>query len=539
MQRIWIFTLGIGLSINCFSQSLERPKLVVGIVVDQMRWDYLYRYYDRYSPHGFKRLLNGGFSCENTMIPYVPTVTAPGHASIYTGSFPSIHGIAGNSWWDNEWKRNVYCTEDKMVKTVGSNSSLGEMSPRNMIGSTICDELKLATNFRSKVISISIKDRGSIFAGHSADAAYWYDNTNGHWITSTFYMNELPKWLQDFNAKKWVDKYYEQGWNTLYPIKTYLQSTDDENSYESKPFGVATKGFPYDLKNFIGKNYGIIGTTPHGNTLTAEIAKAAVIHEQLGADGITDFLAISFSSPDLIGHAFGPNSIEQEDDFLRFDNDIADLLNFLDNKVGKDQFLLFLSADHGVAQIPTYLKEKKIPAGSANFNSLAKSLNDMLNEKYKRNDLVFGIYNSKVSLHRSLIDSLKMDYDDIKRTIIDFLSVHPSVVKAFDITKTEEAGLNEKLKKMVMNGYYPRRNGDIQVISHPQWLEYFSGTGTTHGTWYPYDAHIPLIWYGWKIRPGKLNREVYLTDIAPTLGALLNIQAPSGSIGNTIEEVLK
>ncbi|HEV7780509.1 MAG TPA: alkaline phosphatase family protein, partial [Chitinophagaceae bacterium] len=283
-------------------QGIQRPKLVVGIVIDQMRWDYLYRFYDRYAPNGgFKRMLNQGFSCENTLIPYAPTITACGHSTLYTGAVPAISGITGNFWWDRDQARSVYCTEDKTVNTVGSTSALGKMSPKNMLVTSICDELRLATNFKSKVIGIAIKDRGGILpAGHSANAAYWYDNTTGNWITSTYYMNELPKWVSDLNAKGLVNKYYEQGWDLLYPAATYTQSTADEKSYEGKPFG---NTFPYDLKKFIGKDYGKISTTPMGNTLTAEMAKAAIVEEKLGADNITDMLTISFSSPDYIGHS--------------------------------------------------------------------------------------------------------------------------------------------------------------------------------------------------------------------------------------------
>ena len=234
------------------AQSIERPKLVVGIVVDQMRWDYLYRYYDRYSAGGFKRLLNEGFSCENTFINYTPTVTACGHSTIFTGAPPAISGISGNAWWDREQMRTVYCTEDTSVNTVGSPSALGKMSPKNMLVTSVCDELRLATHFRSKVIGIAIKDRGGILpAGHSANAAYWYDNTNGDWISSTYYLKDLPGWVKDFNKQKIVDKYYQQGWNLLYAPNTYVQSTADEKPYEGKPLG---NKFPYDLKKFVGKS---------------------------------------------------------------------------------------------------------------------------------------------------------------------------------------------------------------------------------------------------------------------------------------------
>ena len=342
MRKFISFLVSFSVAATVLSQpaTIQRPKLVVGIVVDQMRWDYLYRYYDRYDANGgFKRMLNQGFSCENTFIPYVPTITACGHTTIFTGAVPAMSGISGNFWWDKEQMRSVYCTEDRSVKTVGSTSTLGVMSPKNLLVTTICDELRLATNFRSKVIGIAIKDRGGILAaGHSANAAYWYDNTTGDWITSTYYMNALPKWVNDFNSQKLVDKYFQGEWKLLYDAKTYVQSSADEKKYESKALG--TK-FPYDLKKIQNK-YGSLAVTPYGNSFTNEFAKAAINAEQLGADDITDFLTISFSSPDYIGHNFGPNSVEAEDGFLRLDKDLGNLFDFLDTKIGKGQYTAFL-----------------------------------------------------------------------------------------------------------------------------------------------------------------------------------------------------
>jgi predicted AlkP superfamily pyrophosphatase or phosphodiesterase len=539
MQRLFLFLVALILTISVQSQNLQRPKLVVGIVVDQMRWDYLYRYYDRYAPTGgFKRLLNQGFTCENTMIPYTPTVTGCGHSCIYTGSVPAINGITGNFWWDNDQQRNVYCAEDNSVKTVGTNSALGKMSPRNLLTTTVGDELRLATNFRSKVIGIAIKDRGGILpAGHSANGAYWYDNTTGDWITSSYYMNELPKWASDFNAQKMVDKYYQQGWNTLYPINTYVQSTEDEKPYEGKPFG---SKFPYDLKALVGKNYGSIAALPQGNSLTAEFVKAAITGEQLGADDITDFLAVSFSSPDYIGHTFGPNSIEEEDAYLRLDKELGDLLDFLDSKVGKDQYLLFLSADHGVAHIPAFLQEHKIPGGKVELTRIMDQMNTTLKEKFHVSNLAVSIENYQVTLNHAAIDSARLNIDEIKDWVISYFLAEPGIARVFDIDKMMETPLNSHIKEMLVNGYYPRRSGDIQLILQPQWMESWGGiAGTTHGIWNPYDAHIPLVWYGWGIKHGKMNRETKMTDIAPTLAALLHIQMPSGCIGNVIEDVIK
>jgi len=539
MQRFF----GIILFLTSFGniqaqQELKRPKIVVGLVMDQMRWDYLYRYYDRYSETGgFKRMLNQGFTCENTYIPYTPTVTACGHSTIYTGSVPALSGITGNYWWDNEQMRGVYCTEDKTVNTVGSNSTQGKMSPRNMLVTSICDELRLATNFKSKVIGVAIKDRGGILpAGHSANAAYWYDNSAGKWITSTYYMNELPKWVAEYNDQKIVDSLYEKGWTLLYPENTYLQSTADEKKYESKPFG---SKFPYELKNFIGKDYGKVSTTPMGNSLTFDFAKKALINEQLGADNITDFLAISFSSPDYIGHTFGPNSIEAEDGFLRLDRELGEFFDFLDAKIGKGQYTAFLSADHGAAHVPEFMQENRLPGGRVFMGTVTGNLNKALNEKYKIANIIVSDENYQVHLNHPALDSAKLDKSEIIDWIIQKLLAEPGIDRAFSLKELNTIPLPATVRKMLNNGYYPRRNGDIQFILKPNYIDAWNNTGTTHGLWNPYDSHIPLLWYGWGIKQGKTNRDTYMTDIAPTLGALLHIQMPNGSIGEVITEVLK
>lgn len=539
MQRLFTALLVLTLGITSKAQqTIPRPKLIVGIVVDQMRWDYLYRYYDRYEANGgFKRMLNQGYTCENTMIPYTPTVTACGHSTIYTGAVPAISGITGNFWWDREQMRSVYCTEDKSVNTVGSNNALGKMSPKNLLVTTICDELRLATNFKSKVIGVAIKDRGGILtAGHSANAAYWYDNTAGSWITSSYYMNELPKWANDFNNQKLVDKYYQDGWNLLYPAASYTQSTADEKVYEGKPFGAK---FPYDLKAFTGKDYGKIATTPMGNTLTTEFSKASIAGEQLGADNITDFLAISYSSPDYIGHTFGPNSIEAEDGLLRLDKEIGNLLDYLDSKVGKGQYTVFLSADHGVAQIPEFMQENKLPGGRIYLNTITSSINKTLAEKYKINTLVVSNDNYQLHLNHTALDSAGIQERIIIDWLVKRLSTEPGIERVFALEDLNKIPLSATIRKMLNNGYYPPRNGEVQLILKPGYIDAFSPTGTTHGLWNPYDAHIPLLWYGWGVKQGKTNRETYMTDIAPTIAAMLRIQMPSGCVGTVITEVIK
>lgn len=520
---------------------LPRPKLVVGIVVDQMRWDYLYRYYDRYQERGFKRLLNEGFTCENTFINYIPTVTAIGHSTVYTGSVPAIHGIAGNDFIIEATGKTMYCTEDTTVQTVGSTSKEGEMSPRNLLTSTITDELRLATNFRSKVIGISLKDRGSILpAGHTANAAYWFDDVSGNWITSTYYMNELPAWVKQFNDKKLAEKYLKQDWNTLYDIKTYVQSSADDNRYEGKYEGSTTSTFPVKTSGMFSKGFGIIQTTPYGNTFTLDLAKAAVENEQLGKDLITDFLAVSFSSPDYVGHKFGINAIETEDTYLRLDNDLADLFSYLDAKVGKGAYTVFLTADHGAAHNPGFLTDNKVPAGTWASGQLLKDLNAALEQKYTANNMVTSFSNSQVHLNNKLIANNKLNEEAIRNDVVNFLRGKPQIAFVADINKIDDSQLPEELKKRVINGYNFKRSGPITFILEPGW---YSGaanaTGTTHGSWNAYDAHIPLLWMGWGIKHGTTNKPTHMTDIAATLAGLLHIQMPNGCIGEAIEEVYK
>ena len=527
------------------SNTIPRPKLVVGIVVDQMRWDYLYRFYDRYQQNGIKRLLNEGFSCDNTLIDYIPTFTAPGHSSIYTGSVPALTGIAGNDFIIQATGKSVYCTEDTSVRTVGAESKAGQMSPRNLLTTTVTDELKLATNFRSKVIGIALKDRGGILpAGHTADAAYWFDDKSGNWITSTYYMNELPQWVKDFNAQKLAETYLKLDWNPLFPVDTYTQTLPDDSKYEGKFSGTSAPTLPVKTSALYKGNLGMIRSTPYGNTITLDMAVAAINGEQLGQHDQTDFLAVSFSSTDYIGHQFGPNSVEIEDTYLKLDQNFASLFTFLDAKLGKGNYTVFLTADHGAAHNTAFLKDHGIPAGIWDDGAVRDSLNKVLSQKYHVEKLVLSMANYQVNFNYKDLQYAKLDIDAVKKDCIDYLEKSPGVAYAVDLKKAQSANIPEELRLRVINGYNTARSGEIQVILFPGWFTgHGSGdngpTGTTHGTWNPYDTHIPLVFMGWGVPHGHLNRETHMTDIAPTIAALLHIQAPNGTIGKVIPEVLK
>ncbi len=523
--------------------ALPRPKLVVGIVVDQMRWDYLYRYYQRYQKDGFKRLLNEGFSCENTMLNYIPTYTAIGHSTIYSGSVPAISGIAGNNFIIQATGKSMYCTDDDSVTSVGSDSDAGKMSPKNLLVSTVTDELRLATNFHSKVIGVALKDRASILpAGHAANAAYWFDDKAGKFISSTYYMTQLPGWVNEFNKKNLAEKYLKQDWNTLYPIESYTQSCPDDNSYEGKFKGTSAPVLPVRTSELYKEaGLGLIRNTPYGNSLTLDMAKAALDGEALGQGEYTDFLAVSFSSPDYIGHQFGPNSVEVEDTYLRLDKNIATLLHYLDQKVGKGNYAVFLTADHGAAHNVGFLTDHKIPAGAWNEKDIIKGLNTLLQQKYNVADLVLSAMNYQIHFNNETIAANHLNVEDLKPICIDFLNKKEGVAWAVDMNKVNEANLPQAVRERTMNGYNRERSGVIQVIMKPGFYESSSlhPTGTTHGTWNPYDAHIPLVWMGWGINHGASRKSVNMTDIAPTVAALLHIQMPNGCIGEPIVDVLK
>jgi hypothetical protein len=519
----------------------QKPKLVVGIVVDQMRWDYLYRYSNRYTEGGFKRLLNDGFSCENTFINYLPSYTAVGHTVIFTGSIPSISGIVGNDWVDQISGKDTYCTDDSSVQTVGTTGNTGKMSPKNMLVTTITDELRLATNFQSRVVGVSLKDRASILpAGHTGNAAFWFDDASGRFITSSYYMKELPEWVQKFNAKDEPARLLANGWNTLYPINTYTQSTEDNVSWEGKFSGESAPVFPHDLKSVYQKDRGAIRTSPFGNTLTLDFAKEALNAYNLGNGKATDFLTINCASTDYVGHKYGPNSIEVEDTYLRLDKEFASFFQFLDQKVGKGNYLVFLTADHGAAHSIGFMQDHKIPADFLVSKNITQPLNEFLNSQFGVENLAPGYSNYHFDFDLKKINGNKLNYDAVKKAAVSFLQKQPGVQFAVDVEQIGNAPIPEPIKTMIINGYNSKRSGPVMIVADAGWFGGSAGgTGTTHGNWNPYDTHIPLVFMGWGIKHGKSNRYVRMSDISPTLAAMLRIQMPNGNVGEVIEEMTK
>lgn len=545
----YLLIVFLSIAVSALAQNkVERPKLVVGIVVDQMRYDYVYRYWDKYGANGFKKMVNEGFFCKNTHYNYVPTYTGPGHASIYTGSTPSGHGIVANDWYNRETKRTIYCAEDASVKPVGGMGDELLRSPKNLLSTTITDELKLFTNKKAKVIGVSYKDRGAILpAGHLADAAYWMDKKTGSFVTTDFYMQQLPQWVTDFNAKKLAEKYLEQDWVTLMPIDKYTESTVDNTLYEGLFKGLQNPMFPYNLKELKTKNGGVdlIGRTPFGNSYIKDFALQALESEMLGMDSVTDFLAVSFSSTDLIGHQFGINSIEVEDTYLRLDVDLADMIAKIEAKVGKENVLFFLSADHGAAFNPNYLKDSKANAGYFDEQALLDSLKLFSLRNFGSADYIETFVNGQVYLNRNLLAKRWYPLNYFQQHLSRYILTFPGVISAVTSEVLLENNFNEGPNKYNQQGFNYKRSGDILINYESGWFEPHVAegkmveSGTTHGAGYNYDTHVPLIWYGWHIPQGERIEKNNITDISATLTYLLNINLPSACTGSPIHELFK
>lgn len=518
----------------------DKPKLVVGIVVDQMRYDYLTRFESKYGKGGFLRLINEGFNFKNNHFNYIPTYTGPGHASVYTGATPKNHGVIANSWYDKTIDKRVYCAGDDSVQSVGTTSSAGQMSPHRMKTTSFADENRLFTQMKGKTIGVSIKDRGAVLpAGHTANAAYWFQGKEeGNWITSSFYMNDLPEWVKEFNREKSVAKYLTT-WDTMYDIDTYTESGSDLNAFEGGFKGKETATFPYDLaalKEF-NNGYDLLKSTAYGNSIVTDFAIAAIKKEQLGKDAITDVLAVSYSSTDYVGHNFGVNSKEVQDTYIRLDKEIERLLNELDVKVGKGQYTVFLTADHGAIDVPSYLNSVNIPAGYLDNDKAKEQLTMFLVNTYGTTDLVKNVSNNQIFLNRKKITELKLDLSDIQEAIINEIITYDNVYKAYSATTMSTTSFSYGIELLLQNGFNQKRSGDILIIYDPAYISY-GRTGSTHGSGLNYDTHVPLLFFGKGINQGSSFEKTTITQIAPTISALLGISFPNGATGQPLIEVL-
>jgi predicted AlkP superfamily pyrophosphatase or phosphodiesterase len=515
----------------------ETPRLVLAILVDQLRSDYLERFHDHFGEGGFRRLCDKGTFLTQAHYNYSPTVTAPGHASFLSGCPPSVHGIIGNDWFDKATRKTVYCCSDDSVQGVGTEADAGKMSPHQFVGSNLADEMRL--RFQSKVVGLSMKDRGAIFpAGKQPSGAYWFESSSGKFITSTYYRAELPEWIHRFNDREVPKSYVGRTWDRLLEPAKYVWA--DAAAGEGTLPGETEPVFPHRIQLSPKGGYEHIISSPFANELLAELAKAAIEGENLGEGPQPDLLTVSFSAIDYIGHRFGPYSQEAQDITLRLDRQLADLFAYIDKKIGLSRTWIVLTADHGVAPTPEFARQLGLPGERVDEIALMKDLLFKLEERFGE-----GAY----LLHRRLNDGqLYFNHDTLRKKNIAPAQLASFIrewalssgffQEAFDREQLLNGQTGSAIGRMVLNGYSAERGGDLVLILKPYRI--FSGvpSGTTHGSPYHYDSHVPVLFHGKAFQPGRHADEFWITDIVPTLSAALHMNTPAGCIGKPLTKLL-
>ncbi len=555
MKNTLIFLFALFLFSNCNKESKKttsqsktetvKPKLVVGIVIDQMRYDYLTRFKNRFGKGGFNRIINDGYNLKNAHLNFTPSKTAVGHASIYTGTTPQNHGIMGNDWYDKYQRKSVSSVDDENFKSVGIDSKQGQKSPNKLMTNTIGDQLHLAQNMQGKVIGIGFKGRGSILpVGHSADAAYWFVKKNhGKWVTSNYYMEKLPTWVSDFNNSGIATDYLNSTWDSYYDIATYTASGKDDNEFEIQFKGKEKSVFPYNLEQLKkqNNNFDILLDSPQGNSLTTDFAIKTIEHEQLGKNEYLDFLAISYSSTDGIGHRFGPNSIEIEDTFIRMDLELERLLNSLDKEVGEGNYTLFLTADHGVSHIPYNLEKLKFPAGYRPKKELVKYVENIAKVHFGNSKLIERIENNTIFINEKQLKKSNLKRAKVADVIAEELIKNKNIHKTVTHKTLSKSSFTEGMLALMQRGFNQKLSGDVLYLHTPSMLGSWNKNngGSNHGSAYNYDNHVPLLFYGAGIKTGYSNHYYAVTDIASTICTLMEIEFPNGNTGKVIEEVLE
>ncbi len=526
------------------------PKLVLQITVDQLRGDLPTRYVDRLGQRGFRYLLEKGTYYANAHYRHANTETAVGHATLFTGADPASHGLIGNSWIDQTTGALVYNTEDARHHLIGKEPKPhAGVSPRNLLASTIGDELIVSNSGQSRVYSVSIKDRGAIIPGGHAGKAFWYSKSTGDFVTSTYYYDAYPEWVQQWNQAKPADRYRGKSWELLHDRSTYLAGRMDDRPYEANlpPLG---RTFPHQF----GDNkylYLILSLTPVGDELTLDFAKTLIEKETLGHGDAVDFLAVSFSSTDYIGHLFGPSSLESEDNILRLDRILAELFSFIDEKVGLEHTLIVLSADHGAPEAPEYMASLGMEAGRFRSGDFKKDgpLNKVLKKRFGRDDLIAAHSHPYLYLNVDAIREAQLNLEDVERFIAAEAMKIPGI--AFAQTRTDLlAGRisNGPLQNQIRRNFHPTRSGHIHLIPEHYWFLHSTdeaqkmGIGSLaaiHGSPWAYDTYVPIFFAGHHVPAQTITRPVAPNDIAPTLATYLQIKFPSGSVGTPLEEVFE
>ena len=523
----------------------KKPRLVVGIVVEQMRYDYLQRFWPKLSSDGFKKLVSEGVYFENVRHNNFFTQSSVGFATIATGTTPSIHGITGDRWYINLLDKETYCVEDGSQKSVGGTSySAGQMSPKNIMTTTFADQLKLYSRFRSKVVGIGMDASSAIIpAGHTADIALWYEDSSGEWITSSYYNSALPTWVAEFNRKRFPLEFLQQTWITMLPVADYDVCITGPNTYAPGINGVKTFPYVYDQlskpasASSSSKDYSVLRCSPWANTFTKDFAIAAMDGMELGKDDITDFISIAFSATENITAAFGPSSMELMDSYIRLDNDIAHLIRYIEATAGgKENVLIYLTSDRGTPEIPEYLASEKIPVGSFNYISAVSLLKSYLNLTYGEAEWVKGYYQQQLYLNRNLIEERKMNLEEIQNVVARFMIQFAGVAHVMTSSALEKTHFTDNIFGAMQKGFHQKRSGDVIINLMPGWVEKGDSKRSSSSP-YSYDTHVPLVMYGWQIKPAVISETTDITVLAPTLSSLLKIPAPDAALGEAVKGI--
>jgi len=522
----------------------DKPRLIVGIVVEQLRFDQLERIRDNLAENGIRRLLNEGTTYRNATFGYLLTQAAPGYATINTGAEPSAHGIPSDSWYEPLKSDLLYCTRDIQVKPAGGSFESGQHSPVNLLSTTFSDEIRLASNNKSKAFGIGFKEFSAIFgAGHAGNGAYWFDEKTASWMSSSYYMEQLPGWVNDFNALRFSDKYIALTWSRLKDSSFYSMALT--NSLPPEAGFNSITNFPYDLGKMSlssGKqkerDYTLLKETPFSNSLTTDFAIRLMEQEELGVDEETDFLSIAYSATDYIGHRFGPSSDEAFDALYRLDKEIEQLLSWLNEKVGKKNVLIYFTSTHGVGEVPSILRNSRIPGGYFDQNQAIMLLRSYLNAVYGDGAWVRGYYERQIFLNRTLIEDAKIPLEEIQNRVSRFMVQFSGVASAFPFHAFEANSFQNGNLRKITNNYSPLRSGDVILILQPGWVDKGDYI-TNHNSPYDYDSHVPLIWYGWSVNRAVVTRKVNLADIAATLSTIVRVPLPNACSGEPLSEILR
>ncbi len=520
----------------------EKPKLIINVVVSQMRYDYIQRYAHKFSDNGFMHLVNEGAYCKNARYNYLLTQSLPGVATIVTGTYPSVHGIVSNKWFSVLNGTEVDAVADNSVATVGGSYFNGKYSPRNLVTSTIGDQIRMLDS-RSKVIGVSLEPSSAIISsGHNANGAYWLDINQGSWISNTHYMDSLPAWVDSLNVKEFADLYIGRDWSLVNPLNSYAEADTviirDMNVRKRivEKLNSLAEGIVRKRKTI--KNYSALLESPFGITYTKDMAIAAIMGEELGKDQHTDYLSVVLTPTRHIGQSYGPHSIEMEDTYIRLDKELAHLVTFLNNEIGRHNYLLILTSDQGVATTPEHLEKSKIPGGYFEPLQATMLLRSYLNITYGKGDWVLDYHHKQIYLNRRLIEDSDLSLRDFQDKVASFMLQFSGVANVTTSYTLQSSNFTSGILQKFQNSFNQRRSGDVLLNLEPGWVER-NGHVTSANSPYNYDTHVPLIWYGWKIRKMQILAPVNMSDIAPTISTLVGIGWPSGATGSPIKEIIE